>query len=108
MKLVQPSKRSARARGNVHFDDLTDYVKARISARHAEMLDGQLVFPNARIRGNSHNVFEVTISKMPQGAMLQIKDETKPPGTPGLTEEQRWKRAGLRPSGELIDPNGME
>lgn len=94
--------------GQVNFDALTDYVKDRIAARHAEMLDQKLVFPSARILGNQDQIFEITLVKHRTKCVLEIRDKTRPPATQGLSEEERWKRAGLKPGGGLIDPNAME
>lgn len=108
MKLTRISPKMVRVTGKVDFDALTEYVKDRIAVRHAEMLDGELVFPNARIRGNQEGVYRLSLSSFPLGTKLVIQDKTRPPGTGGLTEKQRWERTGLRPSGGLIDPNQME
>lgn len=37
-----------------------------------------------------------------------VRDGTPPPAEPGLTEAERWKRAGLTPDGKLLDPKHME
>ncbi len=37
-----------------------------------------------------------------------IKDITPPPLEPGLTDEERWKKAGLTPDGKPIDPKKLE
>jgi hypothetical protein len=108
MEATYLSPKVSRIVGRVNFDDLTDYVKDRIAVRHAEMLDGQLIFPNARIHGNKTGLYRLSLSSQSETTTLLIIDNTRPPGTGGLTEKQRWERVGLRPSGGLIDPNQME
>jgi hypothetical protein len=36
---------------------------------------------------------------------LVVRDLTPPPIPQGLSDEERWKRAGLRPDGTPIDPS---
>ena len=36
---------------------------------------------------------------------LVVRDLTPPPVVPGLSEEERWRRTGLRPNGQPLDPN---
>lgn len=106
---VTRTRKSAKAVGRVPFNDLTDYVRARIAVRHAEMLNGRLVFPNARIHGGDpEQVFELTLVDQSKQVTLLIQDKTPLPPTSGLTEEQRWLEVGMRPGGGLVDPHGME
>ncbi len=106
--VVTRTLKTARAEGKVNFDDLTDYVKSRILARHAEMFGSRLVFPRVKIKGQREGIFRVTLIEGRRNQVLLIQDETKQPATVGLSEAERWKRAGLKPNGELVDPRGME
>jgi hypothetical protein len=94
--------------GRADFDLLASYTKDRIAVRHAEMLPDQLIFRNARILGTPEKVFDLTVSRQRPGSRLEIHEITKRAAPKGLSEEERWKRAGLRPSGGLIDPSAME
>lgn len=104
---VSKLRKHARAQGDVNFEHLVDYVKARISVRHAEMFGSRLVFPHATILGHKGE-FTLTLLEGKREQVLLIEDESRPPATVGLSEEERWKRVGLKPNGELIDRNGME
>lgn len=94
--------------GRADFDQLADYTKDRIAVKHAEMLPNELIYRNARILGTKDKVFDLTVSRQKLGSRLEIQEITKKPATGGLSEEERWKRAGLKPSGGLIDPSAME
>jgi hypothetical protein len=72
------------------------------------MLGDRLIFPSVRIRGVPKKVFEISIAKRGRVSRVDITDKTKRPPTHGLSEKQRWERSGLKPSGGLIDPKGME
>jgi hypothetical protein len=39
---------------------------------------------------------------------MVVRDVTPPPVPSGETDEDRWRRAGLRPDGRLLDPKHME
>ena len=39
---------------------------------------------------------------------MVVRDTTPPPGDPKLTEEERWKKQGLTPTGAILDPNHLE
>jgi hypothetical protein len=108
MTYVRPTRQSVRITGSVDFDQLTDYVKARISVRHAEMFGDELRFPQARIRGEKDKTFELSITKRASKCILRIQETTRHPTTTGLTEAQRWEKSGLRPDGKLIDPKSMQ
>lgn len=98
----------AEITGRVDFDKLATYTKDRIAVRHAEMLENQLVFRNARILGTKDRIFDLTVSRQKIGCRLEIQEVTKKRSLGGLSAEERWRRAGLRPSGGLLDPNAME
>lgn len=108
MSVERRASTVVRASGYVDFDDLTDYVKQRVVVQHAELLQEKLVFPRAVIRGNSGRIFELTVFKQNGKSVIDIYDQTKGPPVKGLTVEERWERAGLKPNGELIDRNKLE
>jgi hypothetical protein len=37
-----------------------------------------------------------------------VRDTTPTPVEPGLTDEQRWQKAGLTPSGQIADPKKLQ
>ncbi len=110
MEVVGQTPTTIRISGKVKFSDLTDYVKERINVRHAEMLETRLIFPGARIKGDNKRLFEFSVFHRGRECLLMITDTTPVPrpDTRGLTEAQRWERAGLKPDGGLSDPRNME
>jgi hypothetical protein len=108
MKGQLKAPRLVEITGQADFDKMAAYTKDRIAVRHAEMLQDQLVYRNARILGTKDRVFDLTLHRERLGSRLEILEITRSPATGGLSEEERWKRAGLKPSGGLIDPNAME
>lgn len=108
MTLAHPNRSTYRAEGAVNFDDLTSYVKDRITVRHAEMFGTRLVFPNAKIKGEENKVFDLTLREHRGRSILEIRDRTLLPTTPGLTETQRWEKAGFKVTNGSIDPKELE
>lgn len=37
-----------------------------------------------------------------------VRDTTPPPLEPGLSDEQRWRKAGLTPDGRVVDPARLQ
>jgi hypothetical protein len=118
LPLPRDSKVEARFAGSVHVtsilapESLANFVRARVK-------DGVITAGGAATK--LENVVAVadparvlTIEVRPtQGhpiakSEMIVRDTTPPPFDPNLSEEERWRRAGLTPSGELLDPKHLE
>jgi hypothetical protein len=97
-------------RGRVSPEALANYVREQVSVSHVEIGAARTVFPMARIkRGRPDRVY--TIEVVPDGGQtrLVLKDTTPPPAPPpGLSEEERWRAAGLGPDGRPLDLKRLE
>jgi hypothetical protein len=99
----------AHLSGSVSQAALIDYVRKRVAAAHVELAGRHSVFDNVRITGGDPQRlyrFEV----VPDGTRtrLVIRDVTPPPTVQGISEAERWRRAGLTPDGRLLDPKKLE
>jgi hypothetical protein len=96
--------------GQVSPEGLANYVREQVVVSHVEIGAARTVFPMARIKaGPADRVFNLEV--LPDGARtrLVIKDVTPPPPPiPGLTDEERWRAAGLTPDGRPLDPKKLE
>lgn len=99
---------SAQAVGRVSADDLLEYIQHRILARHVEMAPGKWIFPQAHIKGGDQRLLRIEIDQRGPDTRLYLRDITPPPPVEGLSEAERWRRAGLTPEGRLIDPQNLE
>lgn len=108
MILSRSNRRAFRAEGRVDFNDLTDYVKERIHVRHAEMFGSRLLFPNAKLRSGGDLLLEFAITQHRGQSILTIRNRTPLPATHGLSEKERWERAGFKFEGGRIDPKVLE
>ncbi len=94
--------------GPVQPDALANYVRERVTVSHVEIGAGRTIFPNAHIKGGSDHYYELDVIPEPGGTRLQIQDLTPVKVTPGLSDEERWKQAGLTPQGRPLDMKKFE
>ena len=95
--------------GPVKPDALANYVRDRVLVSHVEIGAARTVFPNARIKaGDRDRLYELDVIAEPGMTRLVIRDTTPPPVTPGLSDAERWKEAGLTPDGRPIDLKKFE
>lgn len=109
MRLDRLYHDAAHIVGNVKPDAVADYVRKRVVAGRVEMAAGRTIFPEARIKGGPPNkIFRIEIVASRGKTDLVIRDVTPPPTTQGISEAERWRRAGMTPDGKLLDPEHMQ
>jgi hypothetical protein len=118
LPLPRDARVAARFAKTVHVqtplspEDLVNFVRARVK-------DGK-VTPGT----SGTQLFDVTPIGDPQKRLtidvrlyrggdgqhseMIVRDTTAPPIEPGLTDEQRWQKAGLTPSGQILDPKKLQ
>ena len=95
--------------GPVKADALANYVRDRVAVSHVEIGAARTIFPKARIRaGAADKVYEIEVIPEPGRTRLVIRDVTPPKVVPGLTDEERWRQAGLTPQGRPLDMKRFE
>ncbi len=95
--------------GSVRPEAVANYVRQRVAALHVEIGAARTVFPAARINGDkTHHIYRIEVIASSGRTLLVIRDITPPPTAQGLTEAERWKRAGLTPDGKIADPRSLE
>ena len=95
--------------GPVKPDALSNYVRERVVVSHVEIGAGRTIFPDARIKaGAADRVYELDVIPEPGITRLIIRDMTPPKIVPGLSDAERWRRAGLTPEGRPLDPKAFE
>jgi hypothetical protein len=99
----------AFAVGPVKADALANYIRDRVIVSHVEIGAGRTIFPNARIKdGAADHYYEIDVIPEPGGTRLQIQDLTPVKVVPGLSDEERWRQAGLTPQGRPLDMKKFE
>jgi len=109
MKIVSETESTAQATGSVRADDLSEYIRQRVLVNHVEMAERRVVFPKVKLRGDrsDHSLRIEVIDRGLEAQLLVVELVERAP-IQGLSEEERWRRAGMKPTGELIDPNSLE
>ena len=89
--------------GTVSPTALTAYVRAHAATGPAELIGSRKVFSKVRIRGGDPSrLCNIEIDDSGAARRLIVSDVTPPPMEPGLSVEERWKRAGYNPDGTPI------
>jgi len=110
MKVERRFLDSAHAAGPVSPEDLSNYVRERVSVAQVEVGAARTVFPRVVIRGgDTSRIYRIEVApRRGGGSELEVRDVTPVPVPPGLTDAERWKRAGLKPDGTPLDPKALE
>jgi hypothetical protein len=100
---------AVHASGPVQPEPLVAFVRKRVEVSHVEIAAGRTIFPRATIRdGTPGRSYRIEVIPDGPRTKLVVRDVTPPPTVEGISEEERWRRAGLRPDGQLIDPRVVE
>ncbi len=92
---------------NVSPDKVANYVRQRVAADQVETGPVKTVFSRAVVRGQPD--VQLTILVLSRGGYteLQVQNLSLVKVPPGLTEEERWRAAGLKRDGTLVDPTHL-
>lgn len=89
--------------GSIPASALASYVRAHAATGPVELVGQRKVFNKVRIRGgDSSRLYNIEIDDSGANRYLIVSDVTPPPLEPGLSDEERWKRAGYLPDGTPI------
>lgn len=101
---------AAHAAGPVTPEDLSNYVRQRVSVAQVEIGAARTVFPRVVIHGGDpHKIYRIEVSPRSNGGSeLEVRDITPAPVPSGLSDAELWRRAGRNPDGTPIDPKKLE
>jgi hypothetical protein len=109
MRLERRFPDAVHAVGAVRPEAVANYVRQRVEVAHVEVGAARTVFARARIKnGAPERVYRIEVVADPGACQLVVRDITPPPTTEGLSEEERWRRAGLTPQGTPLDPKKLK
>jgi hypothetical protein len=84
---------------------VANYVRRRVDADKVEIGPTRTVFDRARVKGGAPDkLLRIEVVQTPLEAQLVVRDVTPKPIDPGLSEDERWRKAGLSPNGRPLDP----
>ncbi len=102
------------ASGFVPVEDVANYVRKRVTAERVETGPTKTVFLRATlnpIKGEPPRApvpLRIEVEVKAGETQLTVRDETAKPPEPGLTDEERWRKAGFKPDGTPADPSRFE
>jgi hypothetical protein len=97
------------AAGQVPAEQLANYVRQRVLAESVETGPAKTVFTRATVKSAPQRMLRIeVVARRGGGTELIVRDQTRPPPEPGLTDVERWREKGLNPDGSPIDPTRLE
>lgn len=112
MKVQGQFTETGLAWGQVPAEDVANYVRNRVEVERVEVGAARTIFPAVRIKdGPNDHTFRIEVVRESVGTRLIVQDLTPPPAPPpepGLTDAERWRRAGFTPDGKPINLKALE
>jgi hypothetical protein len=112
MKIQGRMADTGLAWGQLPAEEVANYVRSRVEVQRVEIGAARTVFPAARIKGgDARHVFQIEVVREDVGTRLIVRDITpKPqvPPVPGLSDAERWRRAGFSPDGKPLNMKALE
>ncbi|MCC6556599.1 MAG: hypothetical protein IT372_26870 [Polyangiaceae bacterium] len=96
------------AAGDVPPERLSNYVRERVLSPSVETGPAKTVFAKATVKKAPERTLRIEVVAHPGATELIVRDLTPPPAVHGLSEEERWRRKGLKPDGSPLDPTRLE
>jgi hypothetical protein len=109
MQVLGRAPDSAILIGEVSPEALSAFVRDRVIVSHVEVSPERTVFPKAAIKDGAHGrVYRIEVAPEQRLTRLTIRDITFIPPKPGLSDAERWRRAGFSPDGRPLDLKSLE
>lgn len=118
LPLPRASHVKARFAKSVHVvspiepEKIANFVRARVENGTVTVGSSGTHLENVTVRAEPTRrlTIDIRAAHLTDAAKseLVIQDTTPPPFDPNLSEEERWKKAGLTPSGAVLDPKRLE
>jgi hypothetical protein len=90
--------------GSRSVTDLVTYFSKHVSVAGVELLENGARFARARIHDDpKQRIVRIDISREGPRSRVTLSDVTPPPAIQGLSEAERWQRAGLNADGSIKD-----
>jgi hypothetical protein len=118
LPLPRASRVAARFADSAHVtstatpEQLANFVRTRVKEGTVTQGTTSTKVENAIPRDDKNKRISIEVRSLRSGngnrSEMVIRDTTPPPFDPSLTEDQRWEKAGITPTGKLIDPKHLE
>jgi hypothetical protein len=98
----------AYASGPVALHPLVDYFRARLHDGDLREGEGSATFTHVTAPGKPEPLLTIHVATSRDVVRIEIRDETPPVLAPLPDDPSRYKRAGLTPSGRILDPTHLD
>lgn len=103
MRVVRRFSESVVAMGSHPAESVANYVRERVHPATVEIGPRRTIFASSTVKGDSNGkILQIEVVRHPSKAEIIVTDKTPVPMEPGLTEAERWEKAGLSPSGKQL------
>lgn len=99
--------KSVYAVGSPNMDDVANYIRARVRGGTVTRGATGTVFDDVTVPAEPKRILHILVSRLPavDACRIEVRDITPAPPLPiPSTEAERFRAAGLTPSGKFIDP----
>ncbi|MBX3211955.1 MAG: hypothetical protein KF850_07980 [Labilithrix sp.] len=94
------------------LEELSNFVRVRVKDGTTSSGATETRFDRVVVVKDPSRTLSIQIRSAPRSgpfrSQMVISDLTRPPEEPGLTDEDRWRKAGMTPDGKLIDRKHLE
>lgn len=89
--------------------DVANYIRPRVAMGAVKVGAASTMWDRAQVPARPGRELSIRVEEGPTGvgSRITLRDVTPPPFDPSLTEEQRWKQAGMAPGGKILDPTHL-
>ena len=109
MRVERRYRDAVHATGKIRPEDVSNYLRQRVAVTHVEVGAARTVFPKVRIKGgDAKRTYRLEVVARRGTTLLVVQDITPPPTPKGLSDAERWKRAGMTPDGKPLDMKKLE
>jgi hypothetical protein len=107
MRVEQRFEKAVYAEGNLQAGAVANFLRERVKAGRIELAANKTVFSQVRLPGANRD-YQIEVIGGRRLCRVVVRDVTPEPAAAGLSEEERWKRAGLSPEGGVLDPDALK
>lgn len=93
--------------GQANPDDVAEYLRARVQAKHVELGQGKLTFPDCAVVGTNHPL-RIEVTGQNVTTKLFVRDLARPVAKEQKSATERWREVGLSPDGKLLNEHELE
>ncbi len=93
--------------GQANPDDVAEYLRARVQAKHVELGQGKLTFPDCTVLASKHPL-RIEVAGQSFTTKLFLRDLSRPVAKEQKSSTERWREVGLSPDGKLLNEHELE